>query len=37
VRASLLLACEAILDGEIVHLDSNGRPQFYHLLRRRSP
>lgn len=32
-----MLACEAILDGEIVHLDAAGRPQFYHLLRRRSP
>ena len=31
------LACEAILDGEIVHLDAAGKPQFYHLLRRRSP
>ena len=31
------LACDAILDGEIVHLDANGKPQFYHLLRRRSP
>jgi bifunctional non-homologous end joining protein LigD len=27
----------AILDGEIVHLGSDGRPQFYDLLRRRSP
>lgn len=25
------LACEAILDGEIVHLDANGKPRFYHL------
>jgi len=31
------LACEAILDGEIVHLDAEGKPQFYDLLRRRSP
>jgi bifunctional non-homologous end joining protein LigD len=30
------LDCEAVLDGEIVCLDSNGRPQFYDLLRRRS-
>jgi bifunctional non-homologous end joining protein LigD len=27
----------AILDGEIVHLDANGLPQFYDLMRRRSP
>ena len=26
-----------ILDGEIVHLDGQGKPQFYSLLRRRSP
>src|SRR5687767_8057907 len=31
------LACEAILDGEIAHLDAEGRRQFYNLLRRRSP
>jgi bifunctional non-homologous end joining protein LigD len=30
------LDCEAVLDGEIVCLDVNGRPQFYDLLRRRS-
>lgn len=29
------LACSAILDGEIVTLDENGRPKFYDLLRRR--
>lgn len=29
------LKCEAVLDGEIVVLDSDGRPQFYDLLRRR--
>jgi bifunctional non-homologous end joining protein LigD len=29
------LDCEAVLDGEIVCLDGNGRPQFYDLLRRR--
>jgi len=29
------LKCEAVLDGEIVCLDSAGRPQFYELLRRR--
>jgi len=28
------LNCEAVLDGEIVCLDSEGRPQFYELLRR---
>ena len=31
------LACDAVLDGEIVHLDAQGKPQFYQLLRRRSP
>ena len=29
------LKCEAVLDGEIVVLDSEGRPCFYDLLRRR--
>src|ERR1044071_6081877 len=29
------LNCEAVLDGEIVILDQDGRPQFYDLLRRR--
>jgi len=29
------LDCEAVLDGEIVCLDVDGRPQFYDLLRRR--
>ena len=29
------LACGAVLDGEIVVLDSESRPQFYDLLRRR--
>jgi len=29
------LDCEAVLDGEIVILDSDGRPQFYELLKRR--
>jgi bifunctional non-homologous end joining protein LigD len=29
------LDCEAVLDGEIVCLDENGRPQFHDLLRRR--
>jgi ATP-dependent DNA ligase len=29
------LDCEAVLDGEIVCLDGNGRPQFNDLLRRR--
>ena len=27
--------CEAVLDGEIVCLDAEGRPQFYELLRHR--
>src|SRR5215469_702344 len=31
------LACEAVLDGEIVHLDAEGKPQFYQLLYRRPP
>lgn len=29
------LACDAVLDGEIVHLDGDGKPQFYELLRDR--
>jgi hypothetical protein len=29
------LNCSVVLDGEIVSLDHNGRPQFYELLRRR--
>jgi bifunctional non-homologous end joining protein LigD len=29
------IACEAVLDREIVCLDSDGRSQFYELLRRR--
>ena len=29
------LKCEAVLDGEIVVLDSDGRPRFYDLMRRR--
>jgi bifunctional non-homologous end joining protein LigD len=28
---------DAVLDGEIVHLDAAGRPQFYDLMRRRPP
>jgi bifunctional non-homologous end joining protein LigD len=28
---------DAVLDGEIVHLDAEGKPQFISLLRRRSP
>jgi bifunctional non-homologous end joining protein LigD len=28
---------EVVLDGEIVYLDTEGRPQFYELLRRRTP
>lgn len=36
LAASLtVLSCSAVLDGEIVVLDSAGRPQFYDLLRRR--
>jgi len=33
--AAALPVGEAILDGEIVHLGSDGRPRFYPLLRRR--
>jgi bifunctional non-homologous end joining protein LigD len=29
------LKCEVVLDSEIVCLDTEGRPQFYELLRRR--
>jgi hypothetical protein len=32
----LCLLPSAVLDGKIVHTDDYGRPQFYHLLRRRS-
>jgi bifunctional non-homologous end joining protein LigD len=36
LRESLsTLNCSAVLDGEIVSLDQNGRPRFYELLRRR--
>jgi bifunctional non-homologous end joining protein LigD len=35
--ASTLDVTDAILDGEIVHLDADGRPRFLPLLRRRSP
>jgi bifunctional non-homologous end joining protein LigD len=28
---------DAVLDGEIVHLDGDGRPRFYSLLRRLAP
>jgi ATP-dependent DNA ligase len=28
---------QAVLDGEIVHLDSDGKPRFYDLMRRRIP
>jgi ATP-dependent DNA ligase len=35
--AGALHVTDAILDGEIVHLDADGRPQFLPLLRRRSP
>ena len=31
------LDCRAVMDGEIVCLDQEGRPQFYELMRRRSP
>jgi bifunctional non-homologous end joining protein LigD len=35
--AACLPVRDAVLDGEIVHLDAKGKPQFYSLLRRRSP
>jgi bifunctional non-homologous end joining protein LigD len=35
--AGALNARDAILDGEIVHLDDDGMPQFYDLMRRRRP
>ena len=35
--ADSLAVREAVLDGEIVHLDDAGKPQFISLLRRRSP
>jgi len=35
--AGCLHVRDAILDGEIVHLDASGKPQFHALLRRRSP
>jgi bifunctional non-homologous end joining protein LigD len=35
--ASELAERTAVLDGEIVYLDGDGRPQFYSLLRRRGP
>ena len=28
---------QAVLDGEIVHLDAEGKPRFYDLMRRRNP
>src|SRR5215831_11448172 len=28
---------QAVLDGEIVHLDAEGKPRFYNLMRRRTP
>ena len=28
---------QAVVDGEIVHLDAEGKPQFYELMRRRAP
>ena len=35
--AECLSVRDAVLDGEIVHLDSEGKPQFIPLLRRHSP
>ena len=31
------IPAHALLDGEIVYLDAEGKPQFYELMRRRSP
>jgi bifunctional non-homologous end joining protein LigD len=33
----LLKAESAVLDGEIVYLGTDGRPEFYNLMRRRTP
>jgi bifunctional non-homologous end joining protein LigD len=35
--AGFLRVQNAVIDGEIVYLDASGKPQFYSLLRRRSP
>ena|SRR5438046_2376523 len=35
--AATLPVENAVLDGEVVHLDGEEKPQFYDLLRRRSP
>jgi bifunctional non-homologous end joining protein LigD len=35
--ADCLPVRDAVLDGEVVHLDAAGKPQFMPLLRRRSP
>jgi ATP-dependent DNA ligase len=35
--AACIQAKSAVLDGEIVFLRSDGRPEFYDLMRRRSP
>jgi len=35
--AACIQAKSAVLDGEIVFLGSDGRPEFYNLMRRRSP
>jgi bifunctional non-homologous end joining protein LigD len=34
---SAAIPAHAVLDGEIVHLDADGKPQFYELMRRRAP
>ena len=31
------IPAHAVLDGEIVYLDAEGKPQFYDLMRRRTP
>jgi bifunctional non-homologous end joining protein LigD len=31
------IPAQAVLDGEIVYLDAEGKPQFYELMRRRTP
>jgi bifunctional non-homologous end joining protein LigD len=35
--AACIAAASAVLDGEIVFLGSDGRPEFYNLMRRRKP
>ena len=36
-RSERRFPAQAVLDGEIVYLDADGKPQFYELMRRRAP